>query len=75
MVAPVDLEVLDGVASGTKLGFIQDADWPLTISEVWLKIDGLMIDLLVDIGAVGNLEPLPKLRHVENNVHVGKLGR
>ena len=61
VVAPLDLEVLDGAASGATLGFIQNANWPLTISEVWLKVDGLMIDGLVEVGALANLEALPEL--------------
>ena len=61
VVAPLDLEVLDGAASGATLGFIQNANWPLTISEVWLKVDGLMIGVLVEVRAVGNLETLPEL--------------
>ena len=61
MVAPLDLEILDGAASGAMLCFIQNANWPLTISEVWLKVDGLMIDVLVAVGAVGNLKTLPEL--------------
>ena len=61
MVAPLDLEVLDGAASGSTLSFIQNVNWPLTISEVWLKVDGLMVDVLVEVGAVGYLKTLPEL--------------
>ena len=61
VVAPLDLEVLDGAASGAMLCFIQNANWPLTISEVWSKVDGLMVDVLVEVGAVGNLKTLPEL--------------
>ena len=61
VVAPLDLEVLDGAASGVMLRFIQNANWPLTISEVWLKVNGLMVYVLVVVGAVGNLETLPEL--------------
>jgi hypothetical protein len=61
VVAPLDLEVLDGAASSATFCFIQDADWPLTISEIWLKVDGLMIDVLVEVGVVWNLETLPEL--------------
>jgi hypothetical protein len=57
----LDLEVLDGAASGATLRFIQNTNWPLTISEVWLKVDGLMVDVLVEVGAVGNLKTLPEL--------------
>ena len=61
VVAPLNLEVLDGSASSAMFNFIQNANWTLTISEVWLKVNGLMIDVLVEIGAVGNLETLPEL--------------
>ena len=61
VVAPLDLEVLDGAASGATFSSIQNANWPLTISEVWLKVNGLMVDVLVEVGVVGNLETLPEL--------------
>lgn len=61
MVSPLDLEVLDIKALGASLSFIQYANWPLTIGEVWLEVVGLMIDVLVEIRAVGNLEALMEL--------------
>ena len=61
MDGPLDLEVLDGEASGAILSFIQYANWYLMISEVWLKIHAVMIDVRVEIGAVGNLEALSEL--------------
>ena len=61
MVAPLDLEVLDGAASSASFSLIQNADGPLTISQIRLKINGLMIDVLVEVGLVWNLGTLPEL--------------
>ena len=61
MVAPLDLEVLDRAASGASLSLIQNADGPLTVSQIRLKVNGLVIDVLVKIRLVCNLETLPEL--------------
>ena len=59
--APLDLEVLDGAASSASLSLIQNADGPLTISQIRLKVNGLVIDVLVKLRLVWNLETLPEL--------------
>ena len=59
--APLDLEVLDGAASGATLIFIQNADRLLAVGEVRLKINGLVVNVLVKIGTVSRLNTLPKL--------------
>ena len=61
VVAPLDLEVLDGAASSVSLSLIQNADGPLTVSQIRLKVNGLVIDVLVKIRLVWNLETLPEL--------------
>ena len=61
VVAPLNLEILDGAASGATLCFIQDADRLLSISVIWLEVDGLMVDVLIKIGMVWRLKTLPKL--------------
>ena len=61
VVAPLDLEVLDGAASSASLSLIQNADGPITISQIRLKVNGLVIDVLVEIRLVWNLETLPEL--------------
>ena len=71
MVAPLDLEVLDGAASSVALSLIQNADGPLTVRQIRLKVNGLVIDVLVKIRLVWDLETLPELRHVEYVVHIG----
>ena len=58
---PLNLEVLDGVASCMMLCLIQDTDGPLTVSQIRLKVNGLVIDVLVKIRLVWNLETLPEL--------------
>ena len=61
VVAPLDLEVLDGAASSTTLDFVQDTDRSLVISEVRLQINGLVVDVLIKICTVRRLKALPKL--------------
>ena len=61
VVAPLDLEVLDGAASSVSLGLIQNADGPLTVSQIRLKVNGLVIDVLVEIRLDWNLEALSEL--------------
>ena len=61
VVAPLDLEVLDGVASSASLSIIQNADGPLTVIQIRLEVNGLVIDVLVKIRLVWDLETLPEL--------------
>ena len=61
VVAPLNLEILDGAASSESLCFIQNADWPLVIGEIRLKVNGLVINVLIRIGMTWRLETLPKL--------------
>lgn len=71
VVAPLDLELLDGAASSASLCFIQYVDGPLTVGQIRLKVNGMVIDVLVEIRLVWNLEKLPELWYVEHVVHVG----
>ena len=61
VVGPLDLEVLDGAASSVSLSLIQNVDGPLMVSQIRLKVNGLVIDVLVKIRLVWNLETLPEL--------------
>ena len=61
MVAPLNLEKLDGAASGATLGFIQNADRSLAVGKIRLKVNSLVINVLVKIGTVRHLQTLPEL--------------
>ena len=61
VVAPLDLEVLDGAASSASFSLVQNADGPLKVGQIRLKVNGLVIDVLVKIMFVWNLETLPEL--------------
>ena len=61
MVAPLDLEVLDGAASSASFSLVQIADGSLAVGQIGLKVNGLVIDVLVKIRFVWNLETLPEL--------------
>ena len=61
VVAPLDLEVLDGAASSASFSLVQNTDGSLTVGQTGLKVNGLVIDVLVKIMLVWNLETLPEL--------------
>ena len=61
MVAPLDLEVLDDVSSSASLSLVQNADGSLTVGQIRLEDNGLVVNILVEIGLVWNLETLPEL--------------
>src|SRR4051812_17236696 len=61
VVAPLDLEVLDGAASSAPFSLIQNADRTLAVGQIGLKVNGLVIDVPVKIRFVWNLETLPEL--------------
>ena len=61
VVAPLDLEVLDGAASSASLILVQNTDGPLTVGQIRLKVNGLVIDVLVEIRLDWNLEALSEL--------------
>ena len=61
MVAPLNLEKLDGAASGATLCFVQNADRSLAVGKVRLKVNSLMINVLVKIGMLRHLQTLPEL--------------
>ena len=61
MVAPLDLEVLDGAASSALFSLVQNADGSPAVGQIRLKVNALVIDVLVKIRLVWNLEALPEL--------------
>ncbi len=61
MVAPLNLEKLDGAASGATFYFVQNADRSLAVGKIRLKVNRLVINVLVKIRTTWRLETLPKL--------------
>jgi hypothetical protein len=53
--------------------FLEDTDWPLTVGQVMVKVNRILIDLLECLGLVGNLETLTQLGDMENIVEFGQL--
>ena len=66
MVRPLDFEELDGLVAGLPLRFIQDADRMLTIGQIFLNIQCLMInptDWILEAPAeLGNMEHIMDIR-------------
>ena len=59
--APMNLEVLDGVASCLLSCLIQIAIGVSRVGHIGLEVDGSVIDVLVEVGVVRKLETLPRL--------------
>ena len=59
VVAPLNLEILDGATSGASLCYIQNADWPLAVGEIRLKVNGLVVNALARIGTTWCVKILP----------------
>ena len=59
--APLNLEVLDGVASCLSSCLIQIAIGVSRVGHIGLEVDGSVIDVLVEVGVVRKLETLPRL--------------
>ena len=56
--APLNLEVLDGVASCLSSCLIQIAIGVSRVGHIGLEVDGSVIDVLVEIGLIRKLETL-----------------
>ena len=66
--APLNLEVLDGVASCMTSCLIQIAIGVSRVGHIGLEVDGSVIDVLVETGLVRKLETFSEWCHVEKNV-------
>ena len=66
--APLNLEVLDGVASCMTSCLIQIAIGVSRVGHIGLEVDGSVIDVLVEIGLVRELEAFLEWCCVEKNV-------
>jgi hypothetical protein len=58
MVAPLNLVHVDLSPTGETDIFLQNMDWPLTVGQVVVKVNGVLINLLEGLGLVGGLETL-----------------
>ena len=69
MVRPLDFEELDGLVTGLPFRFIQDADMMLTVSQILLDVQHLMINPTDRI-----FEATTELRDMEHIVHIREVG-
>jgi hypothetical protein len=58
MVAPLNLVHVDFSPTGETDILLQNMDWPLTVGQVVVKVNGILINLLEGLGLVGDLETL-----------------
>jgi hypothetical protein len=56
VIAPLNLEELDLAPPGESDGFFQDTNRSLTIGQVMVEINRVMVDVLKHFGLVRNLE-------------------
>jgi hypothetical protein len=66
VITPLHLIHLDLASTGKTDVFIKNADWSLSVSEVRVQVDGVVIDLDEGLGFVRNLKAFAELRHVED---------
>jgi hypothetical protein len=58
VVAPLNLVHVDFSSSGEMDILLQNTDWSLVVGQVMVKVNGILVDLLEDLGLVGDLETL-----------------
>jgi hypothetical protein len=74
MIAPLNLVHVNLSPTGETDIFLQNTGWPLTVGQVMIKFNGILINLLEGLGLVRGLETLAKLGDVEDVEDVVKLG-
>ena len=68
VVSPMDFVELDRAPPGKTNIFVENFDRSLTISQVMIQVNGEVVDVLENIGLVGNFKTLPVQRNVEDIV-------
>jgi hypothetical protein len=58
MVTPLDLVHIDFSFTSETDIFLQNTDWPLTVGQVMVKVNGILDNLLEGLRLVGGLETL-----------------
>jgi hypothetical protein len=58
VIAPLNLVHVDLLPTGETDIFLQNTDWLLTVGQVVVKVNGILINLLEGLGLVGGLETL-----------------
>jgi hypothetical protein len=58
MVTPLNLVHVDLSSTGETDIFSQNTDWPLTVGQVVVEVNGILINLLEGFGLVRGLETL-----------------
>jgi hypothetical protein len=66
MVTPLDLVHVDLSSTGETDIFFQNTDRSLTVGQVMVEVNGILINFLVGLGLVRGLETLAKLGDVED---------
>jgi hypothetical protein len=75
MVTPLDLVHVDFSSTGETNIFFQNTDRSLTVGQVVVEVNGILINFLVGLGLVRGLEALAKLGDVEDVVKFRQLRR
>jgi hypothetical protein len=58
MVTPLDFIYIDFSSTGKTDIFLQNTDWSLTVGQVVVEINGVLVNLLEGFGLVGGLKAL-----------------
>ena len=66
MISPLDFVELDGTSSGKTNIFFKNFEGPITIGQVIIQVDGVVVNVLENIWLVRNFKTLPQQRNVED---------
>jgi hypothetical protein len=75
VVAPLNLVHIDLSSTGETDIFLQNPDWSLTVGQVVVEVNGILINLREGFGLIGGLETLAKLGDVEYIMEFRQLRR
>ena len=60
MIGPLDFVELDRTSSGQTNIFLENLERSITIGQVIVQVDGVVVNMLENIGLVRNFKTLPK---------------
>jgi hypothetical protein len=75
MVTPLNLVHVDLSSTGETDIFFQNTDWSLTVGQVVVEVNGILINFLEGLGLVWGLETLAMLGYVEDIMKLRQIQR
>ena len=66
VVSPLDFVELDRAASGKANIFVKNLGRSITVSQVMVQVDGVVVNVLENFGLVGNFKTFPEQGNVKD---------